>query len=64
MTLHECHFFAVRNVQTVLACEGGFGKTQQIDRIQDIRLALSVEADEAVEFGGKIQTRFAYVAII
>ena len=54
----------MRDVQTILTCKRRFGKTQQIDRVQDIRFALSVESDEAVEFGTKLQTRLADIAVV
>ena len=62
--LYHRHFFAVGDVERVLGSVSGFGEREQIDSVQHIRLALSVESHEAVEFGGKLQTRLAYIAII
>ena len=44
--------------------ESGFGEREEVNRVEDVRFALPVEADEAVEFGGKLKRGFADVAIV
>ena len=63
-SLHHGHLFAVRDIERVLGSEGGFGKREEIDSVQDVGFALSVNAHEAVEFGGKLKGGFADIAII
>ena len=52
------------DVKAVLRGEGGLGKGQEINGIKDVRLSLSVESDETIEFGAELQTRFANVAVV
>lgn len=54
----------MRDVETVLRGESRLGEGQQVDGVEDVRLSLSVEPDEAVEFGAELQTRFADVAVV
>jgi hypothetical protein len=62
--LNHGHLFAVRDIERVLGSEGGFGEREEINGVQHIRFALTVKADEAVEFGSKLKRGFAYVAIV
>ena len=52
------------DVEGVLGGEGGFGEREQVDSVQDVGLALAVESHEAVEFGRKLKSGIADVAII
>ena len=52
------------DVERVLGGESGFGEREEVNRVQDVGLSLSVETDEAVEFGGKLKRGFADVAIV
>ena len=52
------------DVEGVLGGESGLGEREQVDRVQDIRFALSVQSNEAVEFGRKLQTCLADVAVV
>ena len=52
------------DVERVLGGESGFGEREEVDRVEDVRFALTVETDEAVEFGGKLKRSFADVAIV
>ena len=52
------------DIERVLGGEGGFGEREEIDSVQDVGFALTIKADEAVEFGGKLKWGFAYIAII
>ena len=54
----------MRDIKAVLRGESRLGETQQVNRVEDVRLSLSVEPDEAVEFGAELQTRFADVAVV
>ena len=54
----------MRDIERILTCVSGLCETQQINRIEDVRFALTVETDEAVEFGGKLKRSFADVAIV
>ena len=52
------------DIQAVLGGKSRLRKTQQINCVQDICFALPVQPYKAVEFGGKLQTRLAYIAIV
>ena len=63
-TLHHSHLLAVGDVHRVNSVVGGLGETEQIDGIVDIRLALSVQSDKAVQFIREVQLRLADILII
>ena len=54
----------MRDIERILTCVSGFGEREEVDRVEDVRFALTVETDEAVEFGGKLKRGFADVAIV
>lgn len=62
--LHHRHFFAMGDIKTILRSVRRFGETKQVYRIQDVGLSLSVKSYKAVEFGRKLQTRLANVAVV
>ena len=54
----------MRDIETVLTRVRRLRETQQINGVQHIGFALSVEPYEAVEFGTEFQTRLADVPVI
>ena len=63
-TLHHGHILAVGDVERVLGGIGRLGETKQIDSVQDVGLALAVEAHEAIELGCKLKRSLADIAIV
>ena len=47
--LYHCHFFAVGDILAVRGSESRFGEGKEVDGIEQIGLALSVESDETIE---------------
>ena len=62
--LDEGEVFVVGDVLCVLDVKERLGETEVVDSVQQVRFALSVEADKAVDFIRKAEVGFADVFVV
>jgi len=63
-TLHHRHRLGVGDVERIDGVVGRFGETEQVNAVEDVGFALSVEPDKAIQFIRKVQLRLTDILVI